>query len=152
MRREKPEKKKRKRSVWTGSRSKNNTAMVNHGCIISSISMVHNSTGILVQFSLDKNNAERVHEENEDFPINLHAHMLRHSVAMSMYKNGIPISYVKDFLGHSDLSTTSVYAYADNEDIRKALVSVQNDIPSSPVKEKKWKGKESELIKYCGLG
>ena len=40
----------------------------------------------------------------------------------------------------------------DNEDIRKALVSVQNDIPSSPVKEKKWKGKESELIKYCGLG
>ncbi|MCI7732639.1 MAG: hypothetical protein MSH53_05985, partial [Solobacterium sp.] len=29
--------------------------MVNHGCIISSISMVHNSTGILVQFSLDKN-------------------------------------------------------------------------------------------------
>ena len=28
MRREKPEKKKRKRSVWTGSRSKNNTAMV----------------------------------------------------------------------------------------------------------------------------
>ena len=56
MRREKPEKKKRKRSVWTGSRSKNNTAMVNHGCIISSISMVHNSTGILVQFSLDKNN------------------------------------------------------------------------------------------------
>ena len=55
MRREKPEKKKRKRSVWTGSRSKNNTAMVNHGCIISSISMVHNSTGILVQFSLDKN-------------------------------------------------------------------------------------------------
>lgn len=102
--------------------------------------------------ALLKKYAERVHEENKDFPLNLHAHMLRHSVAMSMYKNGIPISYVKDFLGHSDLSTTSIYAYADNEDIRKALESVQNDIPSSTVKEKKWKGKESELIKYCGLG
>ena len=67
MRREKPEKKKRKRSVWTGSRSKNNTAMVNHGCIISSISMVHNSTGILVQFSLDKNTRIREETGNDNF-------------------------------------------------------------------------------------
>ena len=77
--------------------------------------------------------------------------MLRHSVAMSMYKNGIPISYVKDFLGHSDISTTSIYAYADNDDIKKALETVQENIPSSNVKEKKWKGKEKDLLKYCGL-
>lgn len=38
-----------------------------------------------------------------------------------MYKNGIPISNVKDFLGLSDISTTSRYAYADNEDIKKLL-------------------------------
>jgi len=78
--------------------------------------------------------------------------MLRHSVAMSMYKNGIPISYVKDFLGHSDISTTSIYAYADNEDIKKALEAVQEIIPSSSIGKKKWKGKEKDLIKYCGLG
>lgn len=59
---------------------------------------------------------------------------------MLMYKNGIPISNVKDFLGLSDISTTSRYAYADNEDIKKALETVQ---------EKKWKGKD--LLKYCGL-
>ena len=35
---------------------------------------------------------------------------------MLMYKNGISISNVKDFLGLSDISTTSRYAYADNED------------------------------------
>lgn len=101
--------------------------------------------------ALLKKYAKTVHVVNSDFPLNLHAHMLRHSVAMSMYKNGIPISYVKDFLGHSDLTTTSIYAYADNEELRKALEAVQNDIPSSPVKEKKWKGKENDLIKYCGL-
>lgn len=98
-----------------------------------------------------KKYARMINEENDDFPINLHAHMLRHSVAMSMYKNGIPISYVKDFLGHSDISTTSIYAYADNEDIKKALEAVQENIPSSNVKEKKWKGKEKDLIKFCGL-
>lgn len=98
-----------------------------------------------------KKYAHKINAENHDFPINLHAHMLRHSVAMSMYKNGIPISYVKDFLGHSDISTTSIYAYADNEDIKKALEAVQENIPSSNVKDKKWKGKEKDLLKYCGL-
>jgi integrase len=75
--------------------------------------------------------------------------MFRHSVAMSMYKNAIPISYIKDFLGHADLSTTSVYSYADNETIRKALESVQDEIPTSLPKNKKWKGKEEDLMKYC---
>lgn len=47
---------------------------------------------------------------------------------MLMYKNGIPISNVKDFLGLSDISTTSRYAYADNEDIKKALETVQEKL------------------------
>ena len=45
-----------------------------------------------------------------------------------MYKNGIPISNVKDFLGLSDISTTSRYAYADNEDIKKALEPNKNEV------------------------
>jgi len=98
-----------------------------------------------------KRYAKKAHEKDEAFPLRLHAHMFRHSIAMSMYKNQIPISYIRDFLGHADLSTTSVYSYADNETIRKALETVQNEIPSSKVKEKKWKGKETELMKYCCL-
>lgn len=47
---------------------------------------------------------------------------------MLMYKNGIPISNVKDFLGLSDISATSRYAYADNEDIKKALETVQEKL------------------------
>ena len=47
---------------------------------------------------------------------------------MLMYKIGIPISNVKDFLGLSDISTTSRYAYADNEDIKKALETVQEKL------------------------
>ena len=98
-----------------------------------------------------KRYAKKAHEADETFPLRLHAHMFRHSIAMSMYKNQIPISYIRDFLGHADLSTTSVYSYADNETIRKALETVQNEIPSSSVRTKKWKGKEAELMKYCCL-
>lgn len=98
-----------------------------------------------------KRYAKKAHEKDESFPLNLHAHMFRHSIAMSMYKNEIPISYIKDFLGHADLSTTSVYSYADNETIRNALATVQSEMPSSLQKKKKWKGKEKELMKYCCL-
>ena len=70
---------------------------------------------------------------------------------MLMYKNGIPISNVKDFLGLSDISTTSIYAYADNEDIKKALETVQENIPSSSVKEKNFLGKRKRFTKILWL-
>ena len=40
---------------------------------------------------------------------------------MGMLKSGIKLVYIKDFLGHSNVSTTEVYARADSEMKRKAL-------------------------------
>ncbi len=93
------------------------------------------------------------HETDLTFPEGLHAHMLRHSIAMTMYKQGIPISYIRDFLGHSSIETTTIYSYADDETIAKALESLeplQADGHPSP-KNKNWKGKEQYLLEYCGL-
>jgi site-specific recombinase XerD len=91
-------------------------------------------------------------ESDNLFPLNLHAHMLRHSIAMTMYKKGIPLSYIKDFLGHSDISTTSIYAYSDKETILEALESVEHEPASGDAKPgKKWKSREDELLAYCGL-
>lgn len=45
-----------------------------------------------------KKYAHKINEENDDFPINLHAHMLRHSVAMSMYKMVFQFLTLKTFL------------------------------------------------------
>lgn len=84
------------------------------------------------------------HETDLTFPEGLHAHMLRHSIAMTMHKQGIPISYIRDFLGHSSIETTTIYSYADDETIAKALESLeplQTDGYPSP-KNKNWKGKE----------
>lgn len=61
---------------------------------------------------------------------------------MLMYKNGISISNVKDFLGLSDISTTSRYAYADNEDIKKALETVQEKLSHQVLKKRSGKEKK----------
>jgi site-specific recombinase XerD len=48
------------------------------------------------------------------FPENVHAHGFRHSKSMHMLAAGINIVYIRDFLGHEDISTTMIYSRADN--------------------------------------
>lgn len=61
-----------------------------------------------------KKYADAVHKEDPSFPGNVHCHMFRHSKAMHMLEAGINIIYIRDFLGHEDISTTMVYVRADN--------------------------------------
>ena len=98
-----------------------------------------------------KKYGKKAHIKDITFPENLHAHMLRHSIAMAMYKKGIPISYIRDFLGHSSIETTTIYSYADEETITKALESVGYDENTTTQKQKNWKGKEQYLLEFCGL-
>ena len=91
--------------------------------------------------------------ENNTFPEGLHAHILRHSIAMAMYKKGIPLSYIRDFLGHSSVETTAIYSYSDEETVTKALEAVDHiGTIGKATKQKDWKGKEQYLLEYCGLG
>lgn len=53
------------------------------------------------------------------FPVT--PHVLRHSKAMGMLKSGINLIYIRDFIGHTNVTTTEVYARADSEMKRKAL-------------------------------
>ena len=48
-------------------------------------------------------------------------HCLRHSKAMHLLKSGVPLIYIRDFLGHSQITTTEVYAKADGAGKRLAL-------------------------------
>lgn len=41
--------------------------------------------------------------------------------AMHLYEAGVPLPYIRDILGHVDLSTTEIYARASTEAKRKAL-------------------------------
>lgn len=51
---------------------------------------------------------------NPSFPEKVHCHMFRHSKAMHMLEAGINIVYIRDFLGHEDISTTMIYVRTDN--------------------------------------
>jgi site-specific recombinase XerD len=48
-------------------------------------------------------------------------HVLRHSKAMHLLQNGVNLVYIRDLLGHTDISTTETYARANAEMKRKAI-------------------------------
>jgi integrase/recombinase XerD len=65
----------------------------------------------------------------------LSPHVLRHSRAMHLYDAGVPLPYIRDILGHVDLSTTDIYARASTEAKRKALEAVYDQVVSAELPE-----------------
>ena len=83
-----------------------------------------------VNYIISKYSSE-IHSMEPDFPEKVHAHGFRHSKAMHMLAAGINIVYIRDFLGHEDISTTMIYSRADNrlknEAINKLAPKVTED-------------------------
>lgn len=55
------------------------------------------------------------------FPDKMSAHVLRHSKAMHLLQGGVNLIYIRDFLGHSSVTTTEIYARSNPEIKRKAI-------------------------------
>lgn len=49
------------------------------------------------------------------------AHILRHSFASNLIKNGVNLVYVQKLLGHSNLKVTSIYTHASIEDLDNSV-------------------------------
>ena len=60
---------------------------------------------------------------------------LQITLAMHLYDAGIPLPYIRDILGHVDLSTTEIYARASTEAKRRALEAAYVDIVSDDLPE-----------------
>jgi len=75
----------------------------------------------------------------------LSPHVLRHSKAMHLYDAGVPLPYIRDILGHVDLSTTEIYARASTEAKRKALEAVYDQVVSAELTE--W-NQDPELLSW----
>lgn len=65
----------------------------------------------------------------------LSPHILRHSRAMHLYDSGVPLPYIRDILGHVDLSTTEICARASTEAKRKALEAAYDDVVPTDLAE-----------------
>ena len=69
-----------------------------------------------------------------EIPEHIHPHIFRHSRAMHLYQAGMDLTLVSQWLGHSNISTTLVYAHADTEQKRKAIEAATP--PNSPLGKK----------------
>lgn len=76
---------------------------------------------------------------------NLHPHVLRHSKAMHLYECRVPLPYIRDLLGHVELSTTEIYARASTEAKRRALEAAYVDVVSDDLPE--W-SQDPELLNW----
>ena len=72
-------------------------------------------------------------------------HWLRHSKAMHLLQSGVNLVYIRDLLGHSDISTTEIYARADEKMKRKALMEAYNSPSSDELPA--WK-KDKDLLDW----
>lgn len=83
--------------------------------------------------------------ETIELPTKISPHIFRHTKAMHLVQANVNPVYIKDYLGHADISTTEIYARADNEAKRKALekASEQFNLP----KASNWE-RDAELIDW----
>ncbi|MFO7729810.1 MAG: tyrosine-type recombinase/integrase [Spirochaetia bacterium] len=82
-----------------------------------------------------------------EVPERVHPHLIRHTRAMHLYRSGMPLSYVAEFLGHASMNTTEIYASASVEMLREAMEKVD---PQSSQEIPAWKEEET-LRRLCGL-
>lgn len=65
---------------------------------------------------------EMANKVDGKFPKHIYCHMFRHSRAMHLYHNGMPLPLISEWLGHAQINTTrEFYANADTEMKRKAI-------------------------------
>ena len=80
-----------------------------------------------------RKHCDSAREKFPQVPQKVSPHSFRHSKAMHMLQAGVNIVYIRDFLGHVNLSTTEVYAKADVESkrvaIEKAAIKIAPDLP-----------------------
>ncbi|MDQ6740485.1 MAG: site-specific integrase [Actinomycetota bacterium] len=98
-----------------------------------------------ISYLLNKH-ARISHKHCLEVPERIHAHQLRH--AMQMLRAGVPLPHIKEFLGHANIATTSIYASADNQMVRDAIQKAASTTPElAPI----WKGDNDLILRLAGL-
>jgi len=77
-----------------------------------------------LSYILKKYVEKAIIDHKDLFPDKMSAHVLRHSKAMHLLQSGVNLIYIRDFLGHSSVTTTEIYAKSNPELKRKAIEAV----------------------------
>ena len=88
-----------------------------------------------------------------EVPDRIHPHMFRRTRAMHLYRAGMPLALLSEWLGHDDPETSLVYAYADTEMKRQAIEKATGG--DNPLMSDKsiamWEDDEEMIRKLYGL-
>ena len=86
-----------------------------------------------------------------EMPEHVHPHMLRHTRAMHLYRQGMPMMLLSEYLGHASVRTTKIYAYADTEMKRAAIEKADAIRNGAPAPQPVWVDDEDMILKLSGL-
>lgn len=76
--------------------------------------------------------------------ITLSPHSFRHSRATHLLEAGVPMYCIRDFLGHSSIQTTEIYARVNDEFVKKVLEKAHG-YDALPKSDRVWKAKPNLL-------
>lgn len=101
-----------------------------------------------------KKYGRQARNKNTEVPENLYPHMFRHSRSMHLYRNGMPLPLLAEWLGHAQMETTIMYyANADTtmkkEAIEKATSLLNLLFQDNP--RINWENDEELIKRLCGL-
>jgi integrase/recombinase XerD len=92
-------------------------------------------------------------KQSSKVPEGLHPHMFRHARSMHLYRGGMPLPLLSEWLGHAQLETTRIYAYADTQMKRDAIEKATSSLNPLNQEQKvtSWKDDEALIKRLYGL-
>lgn len=115
------------------------------------------------RFAMSPDNTERfikkhgisAYSVNKEVPESLHPHLFRHSRSIHLYRSGMPMVLLSEWLGHAQISTTMhYYANADTEMKKEAIekaTSKLNPMVSDDSASLEWENDEDMIKRLYGL-
>ena len=87
--------------------------------------------------------------ECAEIPDKVSPHQFRHTRAMHLYRHGMSLQLLAEYLGHASILSTQIYAYADTEMKRRAIEKCQGKSEATILPE--WQNDEDLIRKLYGL-
>lgn len=101
--------------------------------------------------SFVKKYGEQATQSCSEVPKRVHPHQIRHTRAIHLYRDGMPMALLSEFLGHASPETTKIYAYSDAEMKREAIQKAEQARGVVSAFDVAWDQDEETLKKLCGL-